>query len=187
VPGLGLLALNAEQKDAIRTRTPTELNLSIEHAMVQAGVHPAFARRFRDEPGYTALERLIYWDQLNRLKSVPGFVSLVERAVDVDNEARALSTIEELRLLNNLHKNYELTHIDLFEVPLGTIRDGRKVLVCAADYVTDSAETRNAVLAYRKYHPDVETLFVISGRLSEAFHKTLQANGIEAVERPKLD
>src|SRR5262249_17427112 len=50
VPGLGLLALNAEQRDAIRARTPSELNTSIERSMIQVGVHPAFARRFRDEP-----------------------------------------------------------------------------------------------------------------------------------------
>src|SRR5262245_2340668 len=34
VPGLSLLALNAEQRDAIRARTPTELNFSIEHGMI---------------------------------------------------------------------------------------------------------------------------------------------------------
>jgi hypothetical protein len=187
VPGLGLLALNAEQRDAIRTRTPTELNLSVEQAMVQIGVHRAFARRLRDEPSYTALERLLYWDQLKQLREVPGFELLVERAVDVDTEARALSTIEELRLLNNLRKNHGLTRIDLFEIPLATLRDGRNVLVCAADYVTDTSETRDAVRAYRKNDPNTETLLVISGRVSDAFRATLKANDIEPVERPKMD
>jgi hypothetical protein len=187
VPGLGLLAANAEQKESLRTHTPVEINASIEQSMIKLGVHPTFARRFRDEPSYTAMQRLMYWDQLARLRDIPGFESVVERAIEVDGEARALSTLEELRLLGHLAKSQGVERISLFELPVATLHGGKQVIVCAADYVTDTAETRAAVRAYRKQYTDVPTTLLVSGRESDAFRSTLADYDIAVTERPPMD
>jgi hypothetical protein len=129
----------------------------------------------------------MYWDQLARLRDIPGFESVVERAIEVDGEARALSTLEELRLLGHLAKSQGVERISLFELPVATLHGGKQVIVCAADYVTDTAETRAAVRAYRKQYTDVPTTLLVSGRVSDAFRSTLADYDIAVTERPPMD
>jgi hypothetical protein len=125
--------------------------------------------------------------QFRALDGVGNRAALIEGAAEAYNEAEALSSIREARMLVDLRQRKPIQHLELPGLPLAVLDDGTHVVVCPYDYVTDTQELRNGVSAYRQANPNVATVLLVAGRVSPAARRTIESVRVSIVEEETSD
>jgi hypothetical protein len=182
VPGLSVLPTTAEMKETIASTPPSEINEMIDEELEAAGVERSIRSGFCKSAAFTTLQRMLLMVQFRALDGVRNRAALIEGAAAAYNEAEALSSIREARMLVDLRQRRAIQHLELPGLPLAVLNDGTHVVVCPYDYVTDTQELRNGVSAYRQANPDVATVLMTAGDVSPAARRTIKSARISIVE-----
>lgn len=187
VPGLGVPATTAQMKELIINKPPSVINNEIDGELGAAGVQESVRIRFHRSAAFTTLQRLQLMDPFRALEGVRNREALIERAAQAYNEADALSTIREGRMLADIHQKRPIRKLEFVGLSLAQLEDGTQVLVCPYDYLTDTRELADWVNGHRMSNPNGTAVFVTAGRVSPPARKTIEGAGIRIVEEGTND
>jgi hypothetical protein len=187
VPGLGVPATTAQMKELITNKPPSAINNEINDELEAAGVEKSVRTRFHKSAAFTTLQRLQLMDQFRALEGVQNRAALIERAAQAYNEADALSSIREGKMLADIRKRKPIRKLEFVGLSLAELNDGTGVLVCPYDYVTSTRELADCVNGYRMSNPNVTAVFVTAGRVSPLARETIEGLRIRIVEEGTND
>ena len=187
VPGVDVLQMTAEIKEVVASMPPSEINKRLEMDLINSGASESAADAFCDNMSFTTTQRLLFVQQLRKLRGVDGLAAAIECAAEATNEAEGLSAIQELRMLSELHHRKPIKKLENVGLPLATLETGDCVVVVAADHIANTQELVEGVAAYRQDYSETNSVFVTSGTLSPAARKTFQRTGIRVMENGALD
>lgn len=187
VPGLGVPATTAQMKELITNKPPSVINNEIDGELAAAGVQESVRTRFHKSAAFTTLQRLQLMDPFRALEGVRSREALIERAAQAYNEADALSSIREGKMLADLHKKRPIRKLEFVGLSRAQLEDGTQVLVCPYDYLTNTRELADWVNGHRLSNPNGTTVLVTAGRVSPLARKTIEGADIKIVEEGTND
>jgi hypothetical protein len=185
LPGLGVLAANAEFKRMMAMKSTCEIQADLEAALVALGVPDATRAAFLASTSYTTTQRMAFVYYLRKLVGIDNLTSLVEGAADTINESEALASIEELQLIVELRRTHPITRVTFVGVPTLSLADGSQIMTTSADYVIESPPITQMITRYRTEFPSTPTMLLTCGRVSAGAERQFVGAGI-AVTRHRL-
>jgi len=178
VPGLGYAAANAEFKKMMTTPSTFDVQQQQDTILKDLGVSQEIRAKFLACTSYTTSERMAFIYYLKKLVGLDNLPSLVEGAVDTRNEAEAVASIQEVRLLVELRRTRPITRVSFIGLPLIRLEDGSQMIVTSDDYIVETPKVGQMITRYRGEFPGIPTTFVTLGRVSAGAGHQLEAAGI---------
>ncbi len=180
LPGLGLLPTTAQLNETIASKLPHEINADIDRKLAALGVAQETRQAFLKSASYTTTQRLHVMHYMIKLADVPHSAQLIDGAAAAKNESAALAVIQELKLLNDLHQQHEISKIVTTQPPVAELRDGRSVTVWSADYINDPQKTKTLIA--HSSRSETEAVLITPAIVGSQASETLRSNGIKVIK-----
>jgi hypothetical protein len=179
------------------------------------GLSKVAAEEFAEHKPFTTLQRLQFVAQLERLAGVGERQRLAHHALNTNSEAEALDLIHSVQLLADVSDRVPTLDIAQADLPAARLKDGRLVVVSAADYLLDVEPLLNRLPRASVQRPEAQmeppaqdsarpagtpdqiagtptdtsppVLFLMAGRVAPQAAEQLRSAGITVIEKGQVD
>lgn len=213
--GASALRTTAEMQETLRGTPLYKIKERIERDLERMGLSKVAAEEFAEHKPFTTLQRLQFVAQLERLAGVGERQRLAHHALNTNSEAEALDLIHSVQLLADVSDRVPTLNIAQAELPAARLKDGRLVVVSAADYLLDVEPLLNRLPRASVQRPETQmeppvqdsahsagtpdqiagtptdtsppVLFLTAGRVAPQVAEQLRSAGITVIEKGQVD